>query len=124
MYNRYVPQADGSFQKQKLQEPQSAYTAPLTTEAEISAPAVSCAPLHDNPPQDTPDSSCDCSDHTQEPAHPPEPRGLGQFLKSLFPQGLDSEDLIVILLLLLISGDKGKDGNSALFTLGAYLFLC
>ena len=49
--------------------------------------------------------------------------GIGSFFKNLLPQGLDTEDLIVVLLLLLIGQDKGKNGNKALLTLGAYLFL-
>lgn len=121
MYNRYVPQPDGSFQKQKLQEPQSCHGTPSNMNTEITAPAIACEPLSDDALDD---HSKDCCDNFQVPEHHPEACGIGQFLKNLFPQGLDVEDLMVILLLLLISGDKGKDGNTALFTLGAYLFLC
>ena len=121
MYNRYVPQPDGSFQKQKLQEPQNCHSDPSNMNTEITAPAIACEPLSDNK---TDAHSTDCTADFQVPEHYPEACGIGQFLKKLFPQGLDVEDLMVILLLLLISGDKVKDGNTALFTLGAYLFLC
>lgn len=116
MYNRYVPQSDGSFQKQKLQEPQSCHSASSSVDSEIASPTVSCEPLEGIPDEPREEH---CAPHQT-----PENHSIGHFLKSLFPQGLDVEDLMVILLLLLISGDKGKDGNNALFTLGAYLFLC
>lgn len=51
------------------------------------------------------------------------PVGVGSFLKGLLPKNFDTEDLIVVLLLLLISGNSTKDQNGALMTLGIYLFL-
>ena len=121
MYNRYIPQPDGSFQKQKLQEPQGCHSGPSDINPEITVPAITCEPLSNDPPDA---HSNNCSSDFQVPEQHPGAFGIGQFLKSLIPKGLDVEDLMVILLLLLISGDKGKDGNTALFTLGAYLFLC
>ena len=45
------------------------------------------------------------------------------FLRRLIPRDLDTGDLLVIVLLLLMAGD-GKDGDqSALLTLALYLFL-
>ncbi len=46
----------------------------------------------------------------------------GSFLRNLLPQGLDTGDLLVVLLLLLMSSDSPKDGNTALLTLVLYLF--
>lgn len=48
---------------------------------------------------------------------------VGSFLKGLLPQNFDVEDLIVVLLLLLMSGNSGSDQNGALMTLAIYLFL-
>lgn len=48
---------------------------------------------------------------------------IGSFFSNLLPSGFEAEDLIVVLLLLLISGN-GKEGpNTALITLVIYLFL-
>lgn len=45
------------------------------------------------------------------------------FLKQLLPRDFDTGDLLVVLLLLLISGDCQEDQNTALLTLALYLFL-
>lgn len=66
------------------------------------------------------------------PTPPPEPPqfhkpsgngNIGHFLGNLLPAGLDTEDLIVVLLLLLISGDCKDGSNTALITMLIYLFL-
>ena len=44
------------------------------------------------------------------------------FLSGLLPQSFDTEDMIIILLLLLL-GNAGKDHNNAFLTLIIYLFL-
>ena len=72
------------------------------------------------------------SDSPCPPAPPPEPPkfhkpsgngNIGHFLGNLLPAGLDTEDLIVVLLLLLISGDCKDGSNTALTTMLIYLFL-
>ena len=56
--------------------------------------------------------------------HKPSGSGnIGHFLGNLLPAGLDTEDLIVVLLLLLISGDCKDGSNTALTTMLIYLFL-
>ena len=45
------------------------------------------------------------------------------FLKPLLPRDFDTTDLMVVLLLLLMSGDCQEDQNTALLTLALYLFL-
>ena len=63
----------------------------------------------------------------QEPPPPPPPSLQGQsaggFLRSLLPKNLDTGDLAVVLLLLLIAGDSREEQNTALLTLALYLFL-
>ena len=58
---------------------------------------------------------------------PPPPSRQGQsaegFLRSLLPKNLDTGDLAVVLLLLLIAGDSREEQNTALLTLALYLFL-
>lgn len=66
---------------------------------------------------------------SQSPAPPsPSPprkpaEGVGTFLDSLLPRGLDTEDLIVVLLLLLMSENCTDTPNTALITMLIYLFL-
>jgi hypothetical protein len=45
------------------------------------------------------------------------------FLKQLLPKDFDTGDLLILLLLLLMSGDCQEDQNTAILTLVLYLFL-
>ena len=103
MYNRYIPQPDGTFRKTKLPEPQG------------SSPAFN--------PGTTPDLPLPPLAGQKSSAGTRQPGAIGDFFRNLIPSGLDTEDLIVILLLLLIGQDGGKNGHRALLTLAAYLFL-
>ena len=60
-----------------------------------------------------------------EPSPPPSRGGQSAegFLRSLLPKNLDTGDLAVVLLLLLIAGDSREEQNTALLTLALYLFL-
>ena len=55
----------------------------------------------------------------QEPQH----SGIGSFFRHLLPKDLDTGDLLIILLLLLMAGDCVEDQNTALLTLALYLFM-
>ena len=58
------------------------------------------------------------------PPRPPEhPESIPGFFNNLLPKGLDTEDLIVILLLLLMSENCRDTPNTALVTMLIYLFL-
>lgn len=83
MYNRYTPQPDGSYKKQKMIEsemPRQAHNESITDNSNFDV------------------------------------------IKQMIPAGLDSADLLVIVMLLLISGDE-KGQTNALLTLVIYLFL-
>lgn len=54
---------------------------------------------------------------------PQENTSVGSFLKQLLPKHFDTEDLLIVLLLLLMSGDCREDQNTALLTLMLYLFM-
>ena len=93
MYNRYIPQQDGTYQKNRVPTPP--------------------------PPK-------------MEPPSPPseEPKPISQkpekaftFLQQLLPKNLDTADLLIIILLILMTGDKSENKNSWLLTLALYLFL-
>ena len=98
MYNRYIPQQDGTFRKR--QEP------------DVARPN----PPRPNPPPPEP---------SPRPPHgvPPMGDSVTGFLKRLIPRDFDTGDLIVVLLLLLMAGDKPEDKNTALLTLALYCFL-
>lgn len=107
MYNRYIPQPDGSFRRNRMEDtprpaprPESRREKPdPAPEPERSKPA----PIPPRPPK--------------------RPEPVGHFLKQLLPKGFDTEDLLIVLLLLLLSGDCREDQNTALLTLVLYLFL-
>ena len=109
MYNRYIPRSDGSFQRQSVPDPED------------------CCPCQEEGKQEEKQEKAEKQEqHSCHHSRPnPEPSGmkLGDFLKTLFPRGLDTGDLMVILLMLLISQDCREDRNTALLTLALYLFL-
>ena len=100
MYNRYIPQSDGSYRRNPTQEPrpQPQRTPPQPPKQPTPPPA----PQH-------------------RPAPQPEP--ITGFLRQLIPQGFDTGDLIIVLLLLLIAGDSQESRNHALLTLALYFII-
>lgn len=125
MYNRYVPQADGSFRRSRIQETinqreRNIKAPPPAQEAvqkEKAGSHFSAPNRNDTYPQRymPPVSSSPHNDNAGA--------SVGSFLKGLLPSNFDTEDLMVILLLLLMSGNSGGDQNTALITLVIYLFL-
>ena len=99
MYNRYIPQQDGTHRRNRVEEP----------------PRSAPEPPHKPPMQESP---CPPPEH-----QPPKGGNIGGFLKQLLPKDMDTGDLIVVLLLLLMAGDKPEDRNTALLTLALYCFL-
>ena len=95
MYNRYIPQQDGTFRRK--QEPDMP-----------------------NPPRPKPPEPPPCPPPHREP---PKEDSVSVFLKRLIPRDFDTGDLIVVLLLLLMAGDKPEDKSTALLTLALYCFL-
>ena len=128
MYNRYVPQSDGSFRRSRVPEPPSRQTRqetnhPTQQEPERKEPAPKAEPTFVPNHQNGSDQMRNIPS-TRNPSHHEAPApSVGSFLKGLLPQNFDTEDLIVVLLLLLMSGNSGKDQNAALITLVIYLFL-
>ena len=127
MYNRYIPQPDGTYRRSQRQDtgPQPPMQPPLQQP---------CPPPKPVPEQHRPEPS----HHEQHrcrrwapPAPPPrtEPCRDSQsgsvcgFLKNLLPKDFDTGDLLIVLLLLLMAGDCPVEQNTALLTLVLYLFL-
>lgn len=101
MYNRYIPTPDGSYKKQTIPD----CPPPCSQPQEQQKPPC--------PPPRPPES----------PAGPVGGKSIGDFLGQLLPAGFDTEDLIVVLLLLLMSGNCDSGPNMPLITMLIYLFL-
>ena len=130
MYNRYIPQPDGSYQKSRHQDQLSPPQPPSSV---VMESPVCQEPPHEEPARPAPQKPTPCP-HMRPPRHPrpipppkdkPEPTGIGigNFFRQLLPRDFDTGDLIVILLLLLMSSDCQEEQNTALLTLALYLFL-
>ena len=99
MYNRYISQADGSFQRNRMQDPPP--------------------PKKDAPPPPPPPPK------TESVCHHPPPQGssVPNFLRQLLPKDFDTGDLILVLLLLLMAGDSPEDRSNAILTLALYFIM-
>ena len=113
MYNRYIPQGDGTYRRNRIAEtPPPPPPRPAVQERKnevVPSPCQNCI-HHPAPPPPRP-----------QPSGPPV--GVMQFFRQLLPQSFDTEDLLIVLLLLLMAGDCQEDQNTALLTLVLYLFL-
>lgn len=94
MYNRYVPGPDGRYQKEHIPD----FSSVPPPGAKMPVP----------PPP---------------PPSPPGGKNIGAFFGNLLPGSLDTEDLIVVLLLLLMSENSTESPNMPLITMLIYLFL-
>lgn len=124
MYNRYIPQADGTFHRHPIPDTQKPYRA--------SAPPSKPEPGNEeacHSPQTSPiphaGSRCKhCPMRQRRGSQAPcGNSGISSFFSQLLPDDFDTGDLMVILLLLLMSGDHSEDQSTALLTLALYLFL-
>ena len=120
MYNRYIPQSDGSYRRDRVQEPrqrQQSHRPPPP------------------PPQPPQEEICDTPCKQENPPCPPPVRtekgrmpehrsdSISGFLSQLLPKDFDTGDLIVVLLLLLLAGDCEVDRSTALLTLALYFIM-
>ena len=107
MYNRYVPQPDGSYHRKQMQDnPHPKQEQPYTP------------PPPPPPPPPAPEY---CPPPNMGPS--PEAWSLPSFFRQLLPRGVDTADLLILLLLLLIAGDCEEDRNNALLTIALYFIL-
>lgn len=95
MYNRYIPQPDGSHHRNRIPDPARPRKEP------------------EQPPCPPPEPPC----------NPPQGAPASSFLRQLLPKNFDTADLIVVLLILLMAGDCPEEKNNALLTLALYFFL-
>lgn len=122
MYNRYIPQPDGSFHRKQIPDiPVSQKTPPEACSNNTPSQDTCIKEQHKHPyakcrncpgcrkyNQQTPESKTSC---------------IGAMLHQILPKDFDSGDLMVILLLLLMSSEQSEDQTTALLTLALYLFL-
>lgn len=120
MYNRYIPQPDGTYTRRSVQDPAQNRTIKQDPEE------------HTHTIPDPVPSKCPPAEHPRSPGprkQRPLPRqknekSAASFLKELLPRDLDTGDLLIVILLLLMSADSsGEDQGNALLTLALYLFM-
>lgn len=100
MYNRYVPQSDGSFQRNRMPDK--------------TPPSGSPPPPPQQPAQPPPPPSMPIIQSSGGP--------FG-FLKQILPKGFDFGDLAILFLLLLMAGDNKENRDNALLTMALYFIL-
>ena len=107
MYNRYIPQPDGSHRRNPMPEPHR------QEKKRQPPPAAAPVPCQQEPPP------------PKKPDRQPPQGGdsITGFFKQLLPQGIDTADLMIILLLLLMAGDTEEGRHNALLTLALYFFM-
>ena len=104
MYNRYIPQPDGSYRRSRIPEPKRPAPAP-------PPPAPPCPPPAPEPP------------HRRPARKPTGNTSASSFFQRILPRDFDTGDLLIIVLLLLMAGDCTDDQNTALLTLALYFFM-
>lgn len=120
MYNRYIPQNDGTYCRRSIPErPREPFKSMPPEKQPVPPPTTPASP------------AAPCRNDPSPPA--PHPRhthyrrerdiGISNFWKQLLPKDFGTEDLLIVLLLLLMAGDCPEDQNTALLTLALYLFL-
>lgn len=109
MYNRYIPQDDGSYRKNRMPDQQQKKTQ------NVSAPPIR------KTPQPEPSHPQKLEQH-HAPVHS-QGGSITGFLKQLLPKDFDTGDLLIVLLLLLMAGDCQDEQNHALLTLALYFFM-
>lgn len=115
MYNRYIPQSDGSYRKSTVREqPTTHPRGPASPPSPPPRPPEKAESAQSFPCEQPPQPCAATPQHSSS--------ALG-FLRRLIPQGLDTGDLLVIILLLLMAGDSAEDNHTALLTLALYLFM-
>ncbi len=143
MYNRYIPQSDGTYRRNSM--PDRASQNPPRRTQEPSRPQKPPEKPCEQEKRETecnqkpsaPPAACPCSrqrcpnpggrtcqSKPQKPCSESKSDGnVLDFLRSLLPKDFDTGDLLVVILLLLMAGDCKEDQNSALLTLVLYLFM-
>lgn len=106
MYNRYIPQSDGSYRRSRVAQPE---------QTQVQRENPPCPPPPSPPLEPKPEPCCQEEKRCES--------GAGDLLRRLLPKNFDTGDLIVLLLLFLMAGENPEERNSALLTLLIYLLM-
>ena len=102
MYNRYVPNSQGSFDRQRAGTPRP-----------IQKPTETPRPIHESSPQAVSQPTAQNPSACSKPA--------GKCLPQLrLPDRLDTGDLLVLLILLLLLQENDEDPLTLIITLAAF----
>ena len=128
MYNRYVPQSDGSFRKKYYPDapapkPHPPQPVPPPPKPQPAPPQKPPEPKQEECCQHADTSNDHCPPPGKEPCRQPRETSAGSFLRQLLPTDFDTGDLLIILLLLLMAGDCSEQRNTALLTLALYFLM-
>lgn len=104
MYNHYIPQSDGSYRRSSV--PEQRRPTPPKPKPEPPKPEPPCPPPEPPKPE-----SC----HYQS-------QGILNFLRGLLPRQIDTADLMIVFLLLLMNKED-EGGLSPVLTLALYFLL-
>lgn len=113
MYNRYIPQPDGTYRRNRMQD---THLPPPTHTNKI----------HEQEPELKPAQAqqrCRNQKTQKNRAIKQDELSAAGFLRRLLPKEFDTGDLMIVLLLLLMAGDCTEDRNTALLTLALYFFM-
>lgn len=111
MYNHYIPQSDGSYRRSA--QPEQRRSAP---------------PPKPKPKPEPEPPKKDCPPPVPQPIEPPAPpcpppqTGILDFFRKLLPRQIDTADMMIICLLLLMNKDD-EGGLSPMLTLALYFLL-
>lgn len=111
MYNRYIPQPDGSYRRNPVPSTPQQRRRPQPSPQPPFAPST------------VPVDPCETENSAERLCTAKQDRSAGDFLRRLLPKNLDTGDLLIIVLLLLMSADCEDEKNTALLTLALYLFM-
>ena len=129
MYNRYIPQPDGSYSRRQMPEQQK----PSPPQAQWKPEPPPCPPQQPQQPPCVPKPRPAGQYHRRPQIPQPKQErtetchsqggSVTDFLRQLLPKDFDTGDLLIVLLLLLMAGDCQEEQNTALLTLALYLFM-
>lgn len=109
LYNRYVPQSDGSYTRNRVPDASQRHHPSAAHQKQKP----------ETPPFLPPEPECP----PEKPPRRKNPEFGRGFLRQLLPADFDLGDLIVVLLLLLMAGDCEEDRNNAILTIALYFLM-
>ena len=112
MYNRYTPRQDGGFRHDRVPEP---------AKPPQNAPPPKPSPQPEMPrdcPPETPSQTC-----ARPEPRPPQPNSATSFLSGLLPRNMDTGDLLMLLILLLLITDGSEEAPNPLLTIALFFLM-